>query len=72
MNSNTDDEPGKHQERDDIPDKALEKLEEMWDRKILKGDDDFFDSRSRSGGKADSTDNTEQVKPKRKRIGRIN
>ena len=38
----------KQQHGSDAEDKALDKLEEMWDRQILKGDDEFYESRIRS------------------------
>jgi hypothetical protein len=50
-------------------DRALEKLEEMWDQQILKGDDEFFESRRASPkkAKADLNDEDRPVKQRRRR-----
>ena len=41
MKQTTDDQLDNHLHPDDEPDKALERLEEIWDRQIMKGDDAF-------------------------------
>jgi hypothetical protein len=46
----------KQQHARDAEDKALDKLEEMWDRQILKGDDEFYESRIQSKSKKENPD----------------
>jgi hypothetical protein len=68
---NTQDKP-KRSEHSTDDDREFEKLEEMWDRQIMKGDDEFFESRVPSKsikGKKDLSEKTEPVK-ERKRRGR--
>lgn len=68
---NTQDKP-KRGELSNDDDREFEKLEEMWDRQIMKGDEDFFESRIPSESnrsKKDLSDKTEPVK-ERKRRGR--
>jgi hypothetical protein len=53
-------------------DRELDKVEEMWDRQIMKGDDDFYERRipsSSNKSKKDLIEKTEPVK-ERKRRGR--
>jgi hypothetical protein len=60
----------KTQQAGHAEDKALEKLEEMWDRQILKGDDEFFESRRPSRpekAKADLNEDDKPVKQRRRR-----
>ena len=55
-------------------DAALEKLEEMWDRQILKGDDELFESRFRTRPeekKSDLNEKDEPVKQRRRRGRKI-
>ncbi len=62
----------KRSEHSTDDDPALDKLEEMWDRQIMKGDDEFFESRIPSESnrsKKDLSEKTEPVK-ERKRRGR--
>jgi len=42
MKQNVDDPKDSMPESDPEPDEVLEKLEEMWDREVMKGDEDFF------------------------------
>jgi len=62
----------KQQHGSDAEDKALDKLEEMWDRQILKGDDEFYESRIRSKPEGTKDDLKGQHDPvqKRRRTGR--
>lgn len=64
MNSNTKEKEKEYQK--DVPDKTFDKLEEMWDRKILKGDDEVLESRlsSRSLTKANMNSKDEKPRPK--------
>jgi len=68
---NTQDKPkrGEHSTEDDA---ALDKLEEMWDRQIMKGDDEFFESRIPSKSSTSKKDLSEKTEPvnERKRRGR--
>jgi hypothetical protein len=59
----------KKQQPGNTDDRALEKLEEMWDRQILKGDDEFFESRRASPQKkkADLNDEDKPAKQRRRR-----
>lgn len=69
MNSQDKPKPGEHSPDDD---REFEKLEEMWDRQIMKGDEDFYESRIPSESnrsKKDLSEKTEPVK-ERKRRGR--
>jgi hypothetical protein len=52
-----------------VDNRALEQLEEMWDRQILKGDDEFFESRRAFSKKAkvDLNDEDKPVKQRRRR-----
>ncbi len=62
----------KQQQASNDDDKAIDKLEEMWDRQILKGDDEFYESRIRSkseGSKNDLKGQHDSVQ-KRRRTGR--
>ncbi len=68
---NTQDKP-KRGEQSTGDDPALDKLEAMWDRQIMKGDEDFYESRIPSESnrsKKDLSEKTEPVK-ERKRRGR--
>ena len=62
MNLNTKKEEKEHQRN--VPDKALDKLEEMWDRKILKGDDEFIESGLSSRSLTKVNMNSKDEKPK--------
>lgn len=44
-------------------DKALDKLEEMWDRQILKGDDEFYEGRIQSKSKKENPDLKNKSEP---------
>jgi hypothetical protein len=59
----------KTQQPGTVADRALEKLEEMWDRQILKGDDEFFERRRASPKRteADFNDEDKPVKQRRRR-----
>jgi hypothetical protein len=51
-------------------DREMDKLEAMWDRQIMKGDDEFFESRipSRSHqSKSDLGEKTDAVKQQKRR-----
>lgn len=67
----------KKPKQDEAPgaeDKVLDKLEEMWDRQILKGDDEFYESRVPSESrqtKADLNEKSELVKQRRRRGRKI-
>lgn len=52
--NHTDNKKQQHTSNDD--DKAIDKLEEMWDRQILKGDDEFYESRIQSKSKKENPD----------------
>lgn len=66
MNS---DKPGKGKNIEaDQEQGAIDKLEEMWDRELAKGDDEFFESTDRHSA-AESKDNQqreEQQQPRRR------
>lgn len=66
MNS---DKPGKGKNIDaDQGQRAIDKLEEMWDRELAKGDDEFCESTDRHSA-AESKDNQqqeEQQQPRRR------
>ncbi len=68
---NTQDKP-KRDEHSTNDDPALDKLEAMWDRQILKGDDEFFESRIPSESNRSKKDLSEKTGPvkERKRRGR--
>ncbi len=48
--------------------RAIDKLEEMWDRELAKGDDEFFEStdRHRAAESKDDQQQEEQQQPRRK------
>jgi hypothetical protein len=48
--------------------RAIDKVEEMWDRELAKGDDEFFDSAylHRSAENKDHEQNEEQQQPRRR------
>lgn len=69
MNTHDKTKRGEHSTDDD---REFGKLEEMWDRQIMKGDEDFYESRIPSESnrsKKDLSEKTEPVK-ERKRRGR--
>lgn len=66
MNS---DKPGKGKTIDaDQEQRAIDKLEEMWDRELAKGDDEFFEStdRHRPAESKDNQQQEEQQQPRRR------
>lgn len=66
MNS---DKPGKGKDIDaDQQQRAVDKLEEMWDRELAKGDDEFFEStdRHRAAESKDNDQHEEQQHPRRR------
>lgn len=46
----------KQQQASNDDDKAIDKLEEMWDRQILKGDEEFYESRIQSKAGKENSD----------------
>ncbi|MBX2914714.1 MAG: hypothetical protein KF856_05490 [Cyclobacteriaceae bacterium] len=67
MNS---DKPGKDKTIDaDQEQRAIDKLEEMWDRELAKGDDEFFESTDRYRA-TESKDNEQQEEQQPRRKGR--
>jgi hypothetical protein len=63
---NTQDKPkrGEHSTDDDP---ALDKLEEMWDRQIMNGDDKFFESRTPSKSSTSKKILSERTEPEKER-----
>lgn len=67
MNS---DKPGKGKTIDaDQEQRAIDKMEEMWDRELAKGDDEVFESTDRNRA-AETKDNQEQEEQQPRRKGR--
>lgn len=67
MNS---DKPGKGKNIDaDQEQRAIDKLEEMWDRELAKGDDEFFESTDLHRA-AENKDNQEHEEQQPRRKGR--
>jgi len=61
--------PGKGKNIDaDQEQRAIDKLEEMWDRELAKGDDEFFEStdRHRAAESKDNEQQEQQQQPRRK------
>ena len=50
----------KQQQASNDDDKAIDKLEEMWDRQILKGDEEFYESRIQSKAGKENSENIEK------------
>jgi len=74
MKRSIDNQQQTHSRSKDIPDLEFAKLEELWDRQIMKGDDDSFDhmgvSKSYRSIKKNVDDNGKNAKPVSKRRGR--
>ncbi|MEO7988600.1 MAG: hypothetical protein ABI663_03605 [Chryseolinea sp.] len=67
MNSTGKSDKGKELDSD-REQRAIDKLEEMWDRELAKGDDEFFESAypHRSTENKDHEQNEEQEQPRRR------
>jgi hypothetical protein len=67
---NTTNKSGKgHRIDSDQEQRAIDKLEEMWDRELAKGDDEFYDSvnpRRSEPGKENEKDEEHRQQPRRK------
>lgn len=60
----------KQGEEPSADDKALDKLEEMWDKQVLKGDDEFYETRISSRSLRTKPDLSENHEPVKQRRGR--